>query len=291
MKTLREFNYLTPQTAGEAVSLLKMYKEEAQLMAGGTDLVPLMMDRFITPKYIIDIKPISSLEYVKWDEKKGLTIGALTKISSILDSDVIKEKFFSLHQAAKSFGTTQIRNMATIGGNICTSRPSADMMPPLLVFDAQVKLAGPEGEREVQLENFVTGAGENVLDGEILTEIQLPPVQRPYGTAFKKLARTAEDLAKVNGAVKIVIAGGKCKDVRIALGDVAPTPIRVKKVEEALRRQEASSKVIEKAAKRIVEDIAPITDARSNAKYRTYISQILIKRLISEAMARGDDNG
>jgi len=266
--------------------LLAKYKEEAKVIAGGTDVVPLMKDRVITPKYVIDIKPISSLDYIKWDEKEGLSIGALTKICEILNSKVIKEKYFSLHQAAESFGTTQVRNMATVGGNICRSSPSADMVPPLLAFGAQVKLVKPGGERTVLLEDFFTGPGENVLKNEILTEIQVPPPPRPCGTAFKKLARTAEDLAKVNCTVRIVVIDGKCKDIIIALGAVALTPVRARKVEQALIGKETSPGVIEEAAGKVAEDIAPITDVRSNAKYRTYISQILIKRLINEAMAR-----
>lgn len=286
MKTLKEFNYLTPQTVAEAASLLGKHKEQAKLIAGGTDLLVMMKDRTITPKYIIDIKPISALDYIKWDEREGLSIGALTKISTIINSDVIKEKCFSLHEAAVAFGTTQVRNMATIGGNICRSSPSADMVPPLMVFDAKVKLVGPEGEREVPLEKFFTGPGENVLRNEILTEIKVPPQKKPCGTAFKKLGRSSEDLAKANCAVKIVVTGGKCEDVSIALGAVAPTPIRAKKVEQALKGKEANKENIEKAAELVKEDIAPITDVRSNVEYRTYISQILIKRLINEAIKR-----
>ena len=286
MLTLRKFNYLTPQTAAEATSLLAKYKEEAKVIAGGTDVVPLMKDRVITPKYVIDIKPISSLDYIKWDEKEGLSIGGLTKRCEILNSKVIKEKYFSLHQAAESFGTTQVRNMATIGGNICRSSPSADTVPPLLAFGARVKLVKPGGERTVLLEDFFTGPGENVLKSEILTEIQVPPPPRPCGTAFKKLARTAEDLAKVNCAVRIVVIDGKCKDIIIALGAVALTPVRARKVEQALVGKEISPKLIEEAVEKVAEDIAPITDVRSNVEYRTYISQVLIKRLVSEAIER-----
>ena len=282
MKTLKEFNYLTPQTVAQAVSLLGTYKGEARVIAGGTDLVALMKDRAVTPKYVIDVKPISSLGYIEWDERGGLSIGALTKICEILNSDVIKEKYFSLHQAAESFGTTQVRNMATIGGNICRSSPSADTVPPLLAFDARVKLVGPKGERTVLLADFFTGPGENVLDNEILTEIKVPPLQRPYGTAFKKVARSSEDLARVNCAVKIVISDGKCEDVRIAFGTVAPTPIRAKKVEQALQGKEISAKVIEKAAGKVAKDITP----QSDVEYKIYICRTLIKRLINEAITR-----
>jgi len=308
MKTPEEFIYLAPQTVAEATSLLGTYKEGAKVLAGGTDLLPLMKDRVITPKYVIDIKPISSLEYIHWDEKEGLSIGALTKITDILDSSLIREKFYCLHQAAESFGTTQVRNMATIAGNICRSSPSADTVPPLLVFDAQVRLVKQKGaakegfiatigdvgvkstesggERMVPLDKFFTGPGQNVLAGEVLTEIKVPPLPERCGTAFKKLARSAEDLAKVNCAVRISVTDGKCRDIRIALGGVAPTPVRARKVEESLIGKKISAEVIESAVEKVTEDVAPIDDVRSNAKYRTYISRILIKRLIGEAIER-----
>jgi carbon-monoxide dehydrogenase medium subunit len=286
MKTLKEFTYVIPQTLVEAASLLAQDKEQTTVIAGGTDLIPLMKERVITPNSIIDLKAIPALDFVRWDDQDGLVIGSLTKISTILESDVIKEKYFCLHEAAESFGTTQVRNMATIGGNICRSSPSADTVPPLLAFDAMVKLVGPEGEREARLEDFFTGPGENILAGEILAEIKLAPPKGPCGSAFKKLARTAEDLSKANCAVRIVMANGTFEDVGIALGGVAQTPVRAKKVEEALRGQQASAGVIEKAIENATKDISPITDVRSTAEYRTYISKLLIKRLVDESMAR-----
>jgi len=286
MKTIKEFNYFTPQTVKEGVSLLAKYKGEAKVIAGGTDLLVMMKDRVITPKYLIDIKSISAIDILTWDQNEGLRIGALTKIFSILNSDVIREKYFCLHQAAESLGTVQVRNMATIAGNICRSSPSADMLPPLLVFDAKVTLVGPGSERTVLLENFFTGPGENVLNNEILTEIKILPQKRPSGTAFRKLGRGSEDLAKVSCAANIMIANDKCEDVRIALGAVAPMPIRAKKVEEAITGQKVNSKVIEGALEKVAEDIAPITDVRSSAEYRTYISRILIKGVVDEAMKK-----
>jgi len=286
MKTLKPFSYITPQAASEAASLLAKHKEQAKLIAGGTDLLVMMKDRVTTPKHIIDIKSISGLDYVKWDEKGGLSIGALTKISTVASSDVIKENLFVLYEAAKSLGTYQLRNMATIGGNICRSSPSADMIPPLLVLEARLRLSGSEKERMVLLENFITGPGENVLDKEILTEISVPSEKRPYGTAFGKLGRLSEDLAKVNCAVKIVMAGNECEDIKIALGAVAPTPVRARKVEQALVGKRISLEVIEDAVEKVAEDIAPIDDVRSSAEYRSYVSRILVKRVISEAMKR-----
>ncbi|MFC2024612.1 FAD binding domain-containing protein [Chloroflexota bacterium] len=286
MKTIKEFDYLAPRAVIEAVSLLRKYEGEARLLAGGTDLVPLMKDRVITPKYVIDMKQISSLDFIRCDEKEGLSIGTLTTIAAILDSDVIREGYYSLYQAAKSFATTQVRNMATIGGNICSSCPSSDMIPPLLSFDAKVKLVGVDGERTVPLEDFFTGPARNVLNNEILTEIKVPPQKRPYGTAFKKVARTSEDLAKVNCAVRVVVSEGKCEDIRIALGGVAPTPVKAKNVEQALKGSEISAMAIDIAIKGVIKDIAPITDCRANVGFRAYISQVLIKRLTNEAIKR-----
>jgi probable selenate reductase FAD-binding subunit len=286
VKTIREFDYLTPRGVSEAVSLMGKYGEKARFIAGGTDLVPLMKDRVITPRYVIDIKRLSSLDFIRWDDKEGLSIGTLTTIADILKSDVIKQRYYSLHQAAESFGTTQIRNMATIGGNICRSSPSADMVPPLLSFAAEVKLVGLKRERTIPLEDFFTGPGQNVLNNELLTEVKVSIQKRPCGTAFKKVARTSEDLAKVNCAVMVIVSDGKCEDIRIALGGVAPTPVRAKKVEQALRGSRINAGVVEKAIKEVTGDIAPITDCRSNVGYRIHVSQILIKRLVNEALKR-----
>lgn len=287
MNTIKNFNYLAPESAEEAVALLAKYGKEAELIAGGTDLLVSMKNKEVTPKYLIDIKTIPDLNYIHCDENEGLKIGALTEISTVRNSNLIKQRYFSIYEAAESFGTTQVGNMATIGGNICRSAPSADMVPPLLTFDSELKLVGPGGERIVLLEDFFTGPGENVLNNEILTEIKVPSQKEPYGTAFEKIKRTSEDLAKVNCAVKIVINNsGKCEDVRIALGAVAPTPIRARKVEEALIGKNMDDSVIEKAPEKVVEDIAPITDIRSNVEYRTHVSKVLIKRLIKRAMER-----
>ena len=286
MKTLTQFNYVRPQAIAEVTELLAKYKEKALIFAGGTDLLVMMKDRIITPEYIIDIKSIPDLNRVTWDEKGGLKIGALTKISTLVNSDVIKRKFASLHEAAKLLGTHQLRNMATIGGNICRSSPSADLIPPLLVFDARLKLVGPESERTVALDDFITGPGINVLNNEILTEIIVAPEKQSNGTSFIKLGRLSEDLAKVNCAAKISVTDGKFNDVRIALGAVGPKPVRARGIESALEGKEISTEVIERAVKKVIQDISPITDVRSSAEYRTRVSQILVKRVINEALKR-----
>ncbi|MFC2024173.1 FAD binding domain-containing protein [Chloroflexota bacterium] len=291
MKTLGELKYFAPKTLAEAVLLLGRYREEAKILAGGTDLVPLMKDRILTPRYIVDIKTIPELSYVIGNGKQGLKVGALTKIVTILESGGIKSNHISLYEAASSLGAAQVRNMATIGGNICRSSPSADMVPPLMIFDAELKLVGPDGERTLLLEDFYTGPGKNVLNNEILVEIELPPSTERYGTAFRKIARTSEDLAKVNCAVKIAFVDRICRDIGIALGAVAPMPIRARKTEKALRGKRINDETIKEAISKVCEDISPIDDCRSDISYRTQICQTLIRLLLDKAIERLEDNG
>jgi len=284
-KTLKEFKYFSPRTVAEVVSILEELDGKVKILAGGTDLLPLMKLRVLTPEYIVNLRNVAGLNYIQ-EEGNRLRIGALTTISTMRESELIKQKCFSIYEAAKTFATHQIRNMATVGGNICRSSPGADMIPPLMTFDAETNLFGPKGERKVLLENFFTGPGENVLDREIITEIVVPMQGEQYGSAFKKLTRATADLAKVNCAVKITVSAGRCDDIRIALGAVAPTPIRARKAEQVIRGKEITDEVIESTAQKVTEEIAPITDVRSTAKYRAWASKVLVARLIKQAVAR-----
>jgi len=284
-KRLKEFQYFSPTTVAEAVSVLKDYNGRAKTLAGGTDLLSLMKLRTLTPECIVSLKKIDGLDYIR-EEGKELKIGAMTTIATILASEPIKRKFLSLHEAAAVFATPQIRNMATIGGNICRSSPSSDTIPPLMSFGAEVRLVGTKGERKVLLEDFFTGAGENVLDREILTEITVPLPDGQYGAAFTKLTRTTTDLAKINCAVLVVVSGSRCVDIKVVFGAVADRPLRVREVELCIIDQETTDEVIEAAAQKVTECIAPITDVRSTAEYRAQVSQVLAKRTIKQAINR-----
>lgn len=282
-KTMREFRYFSPKTVSEAVSILERF--DAEVLAGGTDLLPMMKQREVTPEYVVNIKNIPELAYIREDDE-GLKIGALTTIFTIKESNLIKQKYVSVYEATRNFAHPQIRDMATVGGNICRSSPSADMVPPLMAFDAEVKLVGPKGSRKVLLENFFTGPGENVLERELLTEIVIPKKAGSYGTAFGKMRRNSGDLAKINCAVKIIVSDRTCEDIRIVLGAVAAKPIRAKNAEQAIKAKTIGDDVIEAAAQKVAEDIAPITDVRSTSVYRTEVSKILVRRLIKLAVER-----
>jgi len=286
-KSIRDFAYFSPATIEEAITALEQYGESIAVLAGGTDVLLDLKSRTIAPEYVMDIKDITGLDNIEETPDGGLNIGALTTVSKISESEAIRSKYQSLHETAtESFHSWQIKNLATIGGNICRSSPSADMIPALITYDSEVKLVGPKGERKVLIENFITAPGQNILDQEILTEVIIPPQEEQSGTAFYSLRRTSVDLSKVNCSVKVVMSDNKCDDIKIVLGAVAATAVRAKKAEEALRGKVVSEKAIEEAAQKVTEDISPITDGRSTAEYRREVSKVIVKRLIQQAVER-----
>jgi carbon-monoxide dehydrogenase medium subunit len=194
------------------------------------------------------------------------------------------EKCFCLHEATQKFATVQIKNMATVGGNICRSSPGADTVPPLMAYDTQVKVIGANGEREILLADFFTGPGSNVLNREIVKEIIIPFNGNNDESAFEKVMRNSGDLAKMNCAVRIKFSDGKFRNTRIVLGAVGPTPIRAINVEQALLDKNVSSDVIQKAIEKLAEDISPITDVRSTKEYRIGVSKVIVRRLIEKCL-------
>ena len=284
-RRLPKFAYLSPQTLDEALGLLAKYRRKARIMAGGTDLVPKLKQRAVTaPEFVIDLKGIPGLDYIKFKKGEGLRIGALATIAGIEKSTVVKEKYSILAQAAATMASPQVRHRGTIAGNICNAVPSADSAPALLVLGAKVKLVGKKGERTLSIAEFFKGPNQTVLKpDEILVEIQVP--EPPVGSISKytKLSpRRAMDLAVVGVAVLLVPDGEKCGDIKIALGAVAPTPVRAKEAEEIIRGNKLSTELIEKAAEAAVKDCRPISDHRASAEYRADMVRVLTKRIISE---------
>ena len=283
-RRLGSFGHVTASSVEEAIAALHEH-HRASLLAGGTDLLALMKLGMEEPDCLVNLKAISGLDTVR-EEDGVVRIGALTRISNILSSSVVEQKCRALHESTLDFGTPPIRNMATIGGNICRSSPSADTVPALIAYDAELRLAGRDGERPVPLVDFFTGPGQNVLDREVLTEIRLPLPKGSTGSAFAKLNRTSSDLAKVNGAVVIRVRDGYCDEVRIALGAVADRPIRARAAEQTLRGVELDDRRIDAAIEKVAEDIAPISDVRSTARHRSRVAGVLVGRLVRLAAER-----
>ncbi len=286
-RRLPRFDYLAPKTIDEALSLLAQHKGKARLIAGGTDVVPQLKRRKIKPpQYIIDLKGIPGLDYIKYDAKNGLSIGALATIQAVEASPIIQEKFNVLFQAAESMASPQVRNRGTIAGNICNAVPSADSAIALLALEAKLKLVSPKGERTVNIEEFFTGPNQTVLDDqELLQEIQIPtPPPKSQGVFLKLGPRKAMDLAIVGVAVLVDLKDGACRDIRIALEAVAPTPIRAKKAEAVLKGQTLDDNLIGKAAQTAAEESKPIDDHRASAEYRREMVEVLVRRAIKQSI-------
>ena len=283
-----KIEYVTPKTIEEARSLVLKYKGEAKIIAGGTDLVVQMKHQEVLPKHIINIRGISGQDYIIRDEKEGLRIGALATIRSIEVSPVVREKFNILARAASMLGTWQVRNRATIAGNLCNAAPSAETAPPLIVLGAKAKIMGADGQRTVPIENFFIGPGQTILKpGEILTEIQVPNLlPRSGGIYIKHTLRKALDLAIVGVAVIVTMDGDTLSDVKIALGAVAPTPVRAPRAEDVLRGNQIDDDLLQKAAQTAFNQCSPIDDIRSSAEYRCKMIKVLVPRAIKQAAAQ-----
>ena len=286
---MRDFEYFEPSTISEAISLLAKYKGEATVIAGGTDVIVGMKQDNIRPKSLININTIPGLNYITFDEKRGLRIGALTAIRALTESTELHRTYPVISQAAGQLGNPAIRNVATLGGNLCNASPAADTAPALIGLSAKAKIAGSDGERVVNLEDFFTGPHSNVLRvGEILTEIQIPvPPANTRGIYLKYGGRGVADLAIVGVAIIATIEAKNkvCNDIKIVLGSVAPTPIRVNNTEELIRGQIITEAIIDKSAQIAADEARPISDCRSSAEYRTTLLKVSMRRALREFIA------
>lgn len=283
----RDVEIVVARNLREAVEYMSKLKD-ARVMAGGTDLiVDLKMGRF-KPKYVVYIGGLQELKYIH-DDGTSLRIGALTTIQEILDSRIVVTKTPLLKAVAEKFAYWQIRNAATIGGNICNASPAADMALPLLVHSALVKVESLEGSRLVNIRDFFKGPRQTALKpGEIVTEIIVPHGDmNGYSYAyFKAGRRLGHDLSLVAVACAVKTGGGVILDARIALNSVAPTPIRAVTVERTLIGKRASPEVIEEVSKLIVHDISPISDVRAPAEYRLHMAKLLTREALLEALGK-----
>jgi len=290
IRRLPKFEYHTPSTISEALDQISMYRKKAKIIAGGTDLLLSMKKRDTTPDHLINLKGIKALNGISYDETTGLKIGALTTIGDIERSEVIREKFLVLWDAVKVMAAQQVRNLGTIGGNLCSAAPSADTAPPLIALGASLKLTGPVSARAVEAEDFFKGPGETVLKpDEILTEIYIPNLAENSGGAyFKMMRRNAMDLALVGVAafIRMDMNGKTCREARVALGAVAPTPIRATTAESVLLHKDLDDDLIAEAGKKASQDAKPIDDIRASKAYRTEMVKVLTKRAIITACRR-----
>jgi carbon-monoxide dehydrogenase medium subunit len=309
---MKKFDYFKPKTFDEALSLLAKYGEKAKLIAGGTDVIVMIKQKAIAPEVLISLQGIPGLDQMI--DNGSLSIGPMVTHRAIEKSEVIRKNFSALADAVDYLGSVQIRNVATIGGNICTAAPSADTATPLLVLGTQVRIKSVKEERTLPIEQFFKGPGESALKtGEMVKELSIPKPLPNTGSAYYKLQRRlALDLPILGVSVLLSLDKNKvtcsdllctaspisailhkmeedeiiCKDVRIALGVAAPTPMRALKAEALLRGKKLSDELLEEAASTASQEAQPRDSLRGEAWYRKDMVRILVKRMAMKSIER-----
>jgi len=288
---MRKFDYYAPDTLKEAIAILRQNGPGGQVLAGGTDLLVQIKEHIkgMAPKYLVSLKNLDELKVLRRNGARGLRIGARVTMSEVVESALVQKGYPIIVDGARLIGSMQIRNLATVGGNLCNAAPSADMAPPLIALGAKAISVGTRGRRTVALEDFFVGPGKTVLKpDEILVEIDVPrPPARSGGAYLRHTPRQYMDIAVVGvGSFVVLDAKGRCKDARIVLGAVAPTPIRAAKAEATLVGKVLDDEAIADAAEIATTEARPISDVRGSAEYRRYMVGVLTRKTLRMAVER-----
>jgi CO/xanthine dehydrogenase FAD-binding subunit len=280
------FEYLQPLTINETLDILADYNGRARLLAGGTDLMTQIDAGLKRPEYVVDIEGIPELNSIQYSEERGLRIGPTMTIRSVEMHPLIREKYPTLAFAAGRIGSVAIRNVGTIGGNVCTASPSADSVPFMMGMSGEVDLVKKSGRRTVPLVALFTGPGQTVMEpDEMLVEIRLPAPDPLMRSAYiKHSIRGSVDISIVSVAVVGLFQGQDCREVSVVIGSAAPTIFRAEKTESLLRGQTLSRERIQQAAQQAAREARPITDARGSSEYRKAMVAVLTERAIEQAL-------
>jgi len=309
---MKKFDYFKPKTLKEALTLFAKYGEKAKWIAGGTDVIVMIKQRTMAPDVLISLRGIPGLDQIRFNG--SLSIGPMVTHRAIEKSEIIRKNFSALTDAADYLGSVQIRNVATIGGNVCTAAPSADTATPLLVLGTQVKIKNAKGEKTLPIEEFFRGPGETVLKpGELVQELLIPRLLPNTGSAYYKLQRRlALDLPILGVSVLLSLDKNRvtcsdmlctaspissilhkmeedeivCKEARIALGVAAPTPLRAVKAEALLRGKKLTDELLEEAAETAAQEAQPRDTIRGEAWYRRDMIKVLVKRMAMKSVER-----
>lgn len=283
-RVLPDFELFIPTSLNECLELLARHGEKATVMAGGTDVLVMMKASF-RPGIVVSLNEVPGLDSFQWDPTRGLRLGAAATIGQLLDSAEVRRHYPALWQAAYSFATPQIRNRATVIGNLMRASPAGDCSCAVLALGGTVVFAGPGGQREVDIDRLwlVYNVTARRPD-ELAVELRLPPPAQGTRSAFHRLTRVKEDLAKLNVAVRLEMDGPLCKSARMAMGCVGPIMQRLPKAEASL-----TGKILDDAALQAMQDIVPteitpIDDKRSTAEYRRTVAGVVLKRTIRQAL-------
>lgn len=282
---IQDFTYLKPGTVKEALTLLTDHVDECKIVCGGQSLLIPMRQGLLVTEYLIDIKGLDELSYIKYDAKEGLTIGATTTHRAIEKSDVIKKHYPVLAHMEERLASIQTRNWGTIGGNLAHADAAGDPAPVLITLGAKVKVASAKGERIIPLDEFYTDLFESAMEhDEMIIEIQVPPPAAKMGAAYQKFNLLQNDMGVVGVAATMVAdANGACKDARIVLGNAGVTPIRAKSAEALLIGKKMTDKLFAEAGEAAAGDSDPVGDIHASEDFRRHLIKVLTKRMVKQA--------
>ena len=285
---MRRFELILPERIDDCIKALAKNGPESKVLAGGTDLLPQLKNGLLKPARVIDLSGIARLRSIEAGNGKGIKIGSAVTARTLELDRAVRASYLSLAESGALVGSVQVRNLATLGGNICNAAPSADMAPPLLALDAEAVIAGPKGERRVPIATFFTGVRRTVLaPDEILVELVVPnPGAHSGGNYLRHTPRRELDIAVVGVASQLTLANGVCTKARIALAAVAPIPLRATAAEQALEGQAVTADRIKRAADLAVDAARPISDQRGSADFRRHLVRVLTRRTVTTALAR-----
>ncbi|MFQ5946601.1 MAG: FAD binding domain-containing protein [Anaerolineae bacterium] len=287
LRRLPRFEYVAPRTVAEVCDALAKYGSEATLMAGGTDLIIQMRRREVVPRYVVGLKNVPELDFIRAEPSGSLTIGAMATSWSIQSSPIIRQRYDLLAQTAADIGGIENLHVSTIGGNLCGGLPCVDFPAPLLTLEARVKLVRQRGERAVPLDGFFLDFEKMAREpDEVLTEIQIPPQEPRSGGAYIKVHdRHAIDITTTGAGAFVTLDqdGERVRDVKIALTTSAPVPLRVRRAEGVLRGRVITEEALKQAARLACEDAAPRTSWRSTRNARLGLISALVMRALRQA--------
>jgi carbon-monoxide dehydrogenase medium subunit len=278
---------ILPTSVEECVKTL-VSRTGAKTVAGGTDLLPQMKNGVVKPPVVIDLSGIAALKGVASANGAGLRVGACATARELELHPDVRRRYTALADGAALVGSVQVRNLATVGGNLCNAAPSADMAPPLMALDAEAVIASPRGERRVLLASFFQGVRRTVLAAdELLVALVVPaPAAGSGGSYIRHTPRRELDIAVVGVASQVTVQNGRCVKARIALASVAPTPVHATAAEQSLQGQALTPDTIERAATLAVDAAKPISDQRGSAEFRKHLVKVLTRRTLTSALAR-----
>ena len=286
---MQEFSYIEPKSLRRASQLLKQHQGEAKLIAGGVSLIAMMKNRLVRPGVLVNMKAIPGLDKITFHQRHGLKFGPLVIHRRIATDPLIRERFTLLAEAASGVGSSAIRNMGTVGGNLCHADPSGDLAPALLCLNARLKLVSAGGRRDVSLEEFCADYYTTCLEpDEILAEILVPVSPQGSGGAYLKFKRTATDMAvvQVGAWLKRDPKSSFCAAARVVLGSVGPFPILAREAGGYIEGKELAPEVVEQAAVLAAGQAQPGADSRGSADYKREMARICVKRALKLAWER-----